>query len=46
VGYIPGDAKLSYERHRDELMRYWVQNAMKVANSAPSPAAAPSPSAK
>ena len=51
VGYIPGDAKLSYERHRDELMRYWVQNAMKVANSAPvatapSPAASPSPSAK
>lgn len=46
VGYIPGDAKLSYERHRDELMRYWVQNAVKVANAAPSPAAAPSPSAK
>ena len=46
VGYIPGDAKLSYERHRDDLMKYWVQNAMKVANSAPSPAASPSPSAK
>jgi len=51
VGYIPGDAKLSYERHRDELMKYWVQNAMKVANSAsvataPSPAASPSPSTK
>jgi uncharacterized membrane protein required for colicin V production len=46
VGYIPGDAKLSYERHRDELMKYWVQNAVKVANSAPSPAASPSPSTK
>jgi uncharacterized membrane protein required for colicin V production len=46
VGYIPGDAKLSYERHRDELMKYWVQNAMKVANSAPSAAASPSPSTK
>jgi uncharacterized membrane protein required for colicin V production len=46
VGYIPGDAKLSYERHRDELMKYWVQNAVKVANAAPSPAASPSPSTK
>ena len=33
VGYIPGDAKLAYERNRDDLMKYWVQNAMKVANS-------------
>ena len=32
VGYIPGDAKLAYERNRDDLMRYWVQNAMKDAN--------------
>ena len=49
VGYIPGDAKLAYERNRDDLMRYWVQNAVKVANSGPaaaSPAASPSPSAK
>lgn len=46
VGYIPGDTKLAYERNRDDLMKYWVQNAMKVANSAPSPAASPSPSAK
>ena len=49
VGYIPGDAKLAYERNRDDLMKYWVQNAIKVANSAPvapSPAASPSPSAK
>jgi membrane protein required for colicin V production len=46
VGYIPGDAKLAYERNRDDLMRYWVQNAVRVANSAPSPAASPSPSAK
>ena len=44
VGYIPGDAKLSYERNRDDLMRFWVQNAMKGGNSAPSPAALPSPS--
>ncbi len=48
VGYIPGDAKIAYERNRDDLMKYWVQNAMKVANSATrrSPAASPSPSAK
>ena len=51
VGYIPGDAKREYERNRDDLMKYWVQNAMKGANSAPvatetSPAALPSPSAK
>jgi hypothetical protein len=44
VGYIPGDAKLEYERNRDDLMRFWVQNAMKGGNSAPSPAALPSPS--
>ena len=46
VGYIPGDAKLEYERNRDDLMRYWVQNAVKVANHEASPAASPSPSAK
>jgi uncharacterized membrane protein required for colicin V production len=46
VGYIPGDAKLAYERNRDDLMRYWVQNAVKVANHEGSPAASPSPSAK
>jgi hypothetical protein len=45
VGYIPGDARLAYERNRDDLMKYWVQNATKGA-SAPSPAAMPSPSAK
>jgi uncharacterized membrane protein required for colicin V production len=46
VGYIPGDARLAYERNRDDLMKYWVQNAAKGASSAPSPAAMPSPSAK
>jgi uncharacterized membrane protein required for colicin V production len=46
VGYIPGDARVSYERNRDDLMKYWVQNATKGAGSAPSPAAMPSPSAK
>jgi len=46
VAYIPGDAKLEYERNRDDLMRYWVQNAMKGANSAPSPTASPSPAIK
>jgi len=46
VEYIPGDARFSYERNRDDLMKYWVRNAMKGANSAPSPAASPSPSAK
>ncbi len=46
VGYIPGDAKLAYERNRDDLMKYWVQNATKGVSSAPSPVAMPSPSAK
>jgi uncharacterized membrane protein required for colicin V production len=46
VGYIPGDARLSYERNRDDLMKYWVQNAMKRRNSAPSPDASPSPATK
>ncbi len=51
VGYIPGDALLAYERNRDDLMKYWVQNAVKGAEaaqvaSAPSPAALPSPSTK
>jgi len=46
VGYIPADARLAYERNRDALMKYWVQNALKGANSSPSPAASPSPSAK
>ncbi len=46
VGYIPGDAKISYERNRDDLMKYWVQNATKGADPAPSSAAMPSPSAK
>ena len=46
VGYIPGDAKLAYERNRDDLMRFWVQNAMKDANPAPSPAPLPSPSTR
>jgi membrane protein required for colicin V production len=46
VGYIPGDARLAYERNRDDLMKYWVQNATKGGSSAPSPAAMPSPSAK
>ena len=47
VGYIPGDAKLAYsQRNRDDLMKYWVQNAVKVANHEPSPASSPSPSAR
>ncbi|MGA7869987.1 MAG: CvpA family protein [Candidatus Binatus sp.] len=46
VGYIPGDAKLEYERNRDDLMKYWVQNAVKSASAQPSPAALPSPSTK
>ncbi len=46
VGLIPADARLGYERNRDELMKYWVENAMKVAHPAPSPAASPSPAAK
>ena len=46
VEYIPGDAKLAYQRNRDDLMRFWVQNAMKDANPAPSPAALPSPSTR
>ena len=46
VGYIPGDAQIAYERNRDDLMRFWVQNAMKGEHYAPSPAAMPSPPAK
>ena len=46
VGYFPGDARLAYERNRDDLMKYWVQNATKGAGSVPSSAAMPSPSAK
>lgn len=46
VEYIPGDAKLAYQRNRDDLMRFWAQNAMKDANPAPSPAALPSPSTR
>jgi len=46
VEYIPGDAKLAYERNRDDLMKFWVQNAMKDANPAASPAALPSPSTR
>ena len=46
VAYIPGDARFSYERNRDDLMKYWVQNAMKRPNSAPSPAVSPSPATK
>ena len=46
VGYIPGDARLAYERNRDDLMRYWVRNAVKGVSYAPSPAAMPSPSTK
>jgi len=46
VEYIPGDARLAYQRNRDDLMRFWVQNAMKDANPAPSPAALPSPSTR
>jgi uncharacterized membrane protein required for colicin V production len=45
VGYIPGDARLAYERNRDDLMKYWVHNAMTRVNAAASPAASPSPSA-
>jgi uncharacterized membrane protein required for colicin V production len=46
VGYIPGDAKIAYERNRDDLMKYWVQNATKGVGAAPSPVAMPSPSAR
>ena len=46
VGYIPGEAKVSYERNRDDLMKYWVRNATKGASDAPSPVATSSPSAK
>jgi uncharacterized membrane protein required for colicin V production len=48
VGYIPGNAQIAYERNRDDLMKLWVQNAVKGANSVslPSPAALPSPSTR
>jgi membrane protein required for colicin V production len=46
VNYIPGEAKVSYERSRNDLMKYWVENAMKARGFTASPAASPSPSAK
>jgi membrane protein required for colicin V production len=46
VAFIPADARQTYDHKRDELMRYWAQNAMKGGSYKPSPAASPSPSAK
>jgi membrane protein required for colicin V production len=49
VRFIPGEAKISYERTRDDLMKFWVenaQNAMKGEHGAPNSAASPSPSAR
>jgi len=51
VGFIPADARVAYERNRDELMKYWVINATKGANPAPTattltPSAMRSPAAK
>ena len=42
IDYIPGDVRIAYERNRDDLMKYWVQDALKSANSA-TVATAPSP---
>ncbi len=47
VGYIPGEAKVSYERNRDDLMKYWVRECDEgCIRRALSPVATSSPSAK
>jgi membrane protein required for colicin V production len=43
-GFIPDEAKQTYQRNRDELKRYWDQNATKGAGVALFPNASSSPS--
>ena len=46
VGYIPGDARLAYERNRDDLMKILGPECDEGRELAPSPAASPSPATK
>lgn len=43
-GFIPQEAKQTYQRNRDDLKKYWDQNATKGAGVALFPDASPSPS--
>ncbi|HVN29779.1 MAG TPA: CvpA family protein [Candidatus Binataceae bacterium] len=44
VAMIPAEAKAVYERHRDDLMRYWIDTALKAREATPTPTASSSPS--
>jgi membrane protein required for colicin V production len=44
VAMIPAEAKETYERHRDELMRYWIETALNAREATPTPSASSSPS--
>ena len=44
VAMIPGEVKITYERHRDELMRYWIETALRAREAVPTPTASSSPS--
>ncbi|HUA36538.1 MAG TPA: CvpA family protein [Candidatus Binataceae bacterium] len=44
VAMIPDEVKATYERHRDDLMRYWIDTALKAREATPTPTASPSPS--
>ncbi len=43
VAMIPGEVKDVYERHRDDLMRYWIETTLKAREATASPSATPSP---
>ncbi len=44
VAMIPAEVKATYERHRDDLMRYWIETALKAHEATTTPTASPSPS--
>lgn len=44
VAMIPAEAKATYERHRDDLMRYWIETALRAREATPTPTASSSPS--
>ena len=43
VRFVPVEVKVAYERNRDDLMRYWIDSALKTHEAAGTPAASPSP---
>ncbi len=45
-GFIPEEAKQTYQRNRDDLKKYWEQNAAKGVSAAVFPNASSSPSGK